>query len=243
MKKILISCGWILLLLPLVTIAGTKTLCNSLSPSRNSVTLKEIAPFTSITLSGLIKVDVSFGDEESIRIEGKDGVEKQVSAKVKGKTLLIRYKAPLGMYLPESIPTVYVTAKTLTSLICSGSGDIKVNGIIKESKLTVVNNGSGSVSFIASVDQLKSTISGSGTIHAAGSASDASILLSGSGQFAGKELKTQTVQATLSGNGNVYIHANKRLDGNISGGGKIYYTGAAEAFERKLGEGKIVHMD
>lgn len=239
MKKIFASFGWILLLLPFLSFAGTRTIFGSANLPLPDTEDRQVSGFHSISSGGSFDVFVKLGNTESLRLEGDNDLFSKIETKVENGDLKIRYKAGVRISGWNKKVSVYVTARSLRSLNVSGSGDMEITGTIKGDKLDTRVSGSGSITLAASVNTFNSSVSGSGEIKAKGSAKNASIQISGSGEFEGKGMQTDKADIKVSGSGSVTIHANTLLNAVVSGSGDIYYSGNPRVNQAKSGSGKI----
>lgn len=202
---------------------------------------REVSGFSGITSSGSYTIFITMGNKESLRLEGDADVLSEIETKVEDGILKIRNKKRMNgwNWNNNGKVNIYITAKSLNSLILSGSGDIKVTGVIKANKLNNTISGSGSISLSIDAEDYVATISGSGKIRAKGVAENVKINLNGSGNFEGNDLRTSVTIARVSGSGNISVSADKNLDAMMSGSGNIRYSGNASVNSVKSGSGSI----
>lgn len=240
MKK-LASFGWILLLLPVLSYAGTKSILNKISSTESRDTeSRNVAGFHSISSGGSFEVYITMSNKESLRLEGDKEQLENVQTKVENGVLKIQYKKSTYFSLRQTKKVkVFITAKELTTIGLSGSGNISVTGALKTGTVSASVSGSGHISFAAKVNHMNATVSGSGGIKANGSATSATITVSGSGTFEGQDLHSQTTEVKISGSGWVKIYAEKSINAKISGSGNLYYSGNASVNLKKSGSGSV----
>lgn len=239
MNRILASFGWIVLLLPFISVAGTKTLLNNIN---NDISIEErqVSNFNGISSSGAYDVYIKMGNTESLKIEGDGDLIKNIETKVEEGTLKIRNsKTSSGWNWNNRKTKIYITAKSLNHLSLSGSGEMELSNTIKTDKLNTSVSGSGSIRLDVTTKIYNAAISGSGKINASGITQSANIAVSGSGEFEGRKLNTKTADIKVSGSGNVYIHADDHLNAHLSGSGNITYSGNAQVNQVKSGSGRI----
>jgi hypothetical protein len=249
MKKLFASFGWILLLLPLISVAGART---AFILNKNSVSdeTRDVSGFHGIASGGSFRVYVVFGQKESLRIEGSEEALREIETVVESGILKIRFKkntrsfwSNLEKNFNYGRVNVYITAIKLNNLSCSGSGNIEVKGALKSPDVQTAVSGSGNISVEVSSDTYSASISGSGNITATGVTTTANIQVSGSGNFRGRDLKTESANAKVSGSGNVDITANNTITAAVSGSGNIRYSGSATKITTtKSGSGKVSRM-
>jgi len=240
MNKLLASFGWILLLLPFISVAGTKTILHSIHTAASSEN-RQVSNFNSISSSGSFDVYIKMGISESLKITGDEDVFENIETKVENGILKIRAKKSInnwGWSSGEKVK-IYITAKSLTDLTLSGSGAVRVEGTIKSSQLNAVVSGSGSMDLNANSLTLNATISGSGSLTASGFAEKTRIVISGSGQFKGQNLKSNIADIKVSGSGGAWIHADEVLNASVSGSGNISYSGNPQVSQSTSGSGRV----
>jgi hypothetical protein len=237
MKTLFASFGWLLLLIPIISVAGSRTILTS---GNTSVEKRSVSNFTGISSSGSYDVFVKMGTTEDLRLEGDEEVIKNIETKVENGILRIRNTKSSGWnWSGREKVRIYITAKALNALSVSGSGDMEVNGVIKSTSLNSQVSGSGSIKATIQVSNFNAAVSGSGGITASGSASVSNLAVSGSGEFEGKNLKTDVTSVKVSGSGNLTVSVEKELNAKLSGSGNIRYSGNPKVNQSKSGSGSI----
>lgn len=238
MKKIFSSFGWILLLLPLISVAGVRT-AFAISKTLVLDEDREVSSFDGVASSGAFDVSIKFGNKESLRLEGDEEIIRDVVTKVENGVLLIHMKKNKSNWNFNRKVKVYIIAKELESLTVSGSGNMIVDGKIKADDFVATVSGSGNLEMNVESDNLTATISGSGKINTWGSAYKTHVAISGSGNFDGKKFETDNADIKVSGSGNASIHAENTLNAALSGSGNVRYSGNARVNLVKSGSGGV----
>lgn len=237
MKKLSIFVASILLTFQNQTISA-ETKINHLSVQQTET--RPVSPFTGILSSGNFNVIVNIGSEQSLRIEADAEDMEDIESLVVNGVLKLRVKNPLNRLARNmGKVNIYITAKSLTALAISGSGSMKIEGLIKGQTLNTSVSGAGSMNFNADVTDFKAVISGSGSMNVAGTGSKAFITVSGSGSFTGKNFHTNTTEIIVSGAGGATIHVENELSAILSGSGNIRYSGDPKVEITKSGSGSI----
>lgn len=249
MKKIFASFGWMLLLLPLISVAGART-AFMFNRSVASEETRSVSGFTGISSGGSFKIYVEFGQRESLRMEGDSDILKEIETQVENGVLKIGFRRNFnnsfwglrnGMNM--SRVTIYITAKRLNTINCSGSGSIEVKGPVRSDNVETTVSGSGKISLTVQSNAYTANISGSGNITASGSAKSATVRVSGSGNFRGRSLTADNADVKVSGSGNVDIIADNAITAAVSGSGNIRYGGnASKIVTNKSGSGNVSRM-
>ncbi len=210
------------------------------SKSSISDETRNVSGFSGISSAGSYNVYITMGNTESLRIEGDSEQVSQIETVVEDGTLKIRNKQRTGGWKNyNGRVNIYINAKSLKSIVLSGSGDIKVSGTVKSPDVSTILSGSGSIALTMNATNYFATISGSGEIEAKGNTENAKINVNGSGDFEGNGLRTSVTRAKMSGSGNISIQADEALDAAMSGSGNIRYGGNASVKSSKSGSGNI----
>jgi hypothetical protein len=223
------------LLLALVGLAVTRV-------SAQSIQTRPVSGFSSLANSGSFTVRVKITGTESVKVTAGADVINEIETVVEGGTLQIRYKHPHEQHNNSGKVEVDVTARSLSGLVCAGSGSVTVDGVVKGHSVDVTLSGSGTISSGVEGSDLHVTISGSGSVNLSGKAGQTKVTLSGSGGLAAKDLSTDVAELMISGSGNTYLTVNKTISGTIVGSGSVTYSGNATVSEvHAVGSGKIRH--
>lgn len=206
---------------------------------------RQVSGFDAVASSGSFNVYIKMGSTESVKVDADASIISEIETVVDGHTLKIRFKDHEGRHQHNyKKADVYVTAKSLNSLVNSGSGSMKVDGTISTDDFKVVLSGSGDMSTSVKSDALHAIISGSGSIKLSGSAGDANFRISGSGQIDGKGLKTVNTEAGITGSGDIFVAVAKRVTAHITGSGNVIYTGNADVINPSYtGSGRVSKAD
>ncbi|MES2416731.1 MAG: head GIN domain-containing protein [Bacteroidota bacterium] len=199
--------------------------------------------FNGVAAGGPINVIITLGNTEGLRFEGDADAIATLISEVKGSILIIRpqnsWTSWARKYENKKI-TAYVSAKMIKSLTMSGSGNMSVTGLVKETGLAATLSGSGSISANVNVNNFNGVISGSGNLNFSGHANDATITISGSGSLTKKGgLAVGSLSTVISGSGSVNINADNKINAVISGSGSVNYSGNASVEKRVVGSGSV----
>ena len=208
--------------------------------SGQSTQNRSVSGFNSIANAGSFSVHVKITGAESLKITADASIIDEIETVVEGGNLEVRFKHPHEQHHYPGRVDVYITAKSLNALTCSGSGSLDVDGALKGSSADVTLSGSGTISSGVASGRLEATISGSGKINLNGSTGKTTVTISGSGEFRAGDLKTDVAEINTTGSGNVHLNVTKSISAEIIGSGNIYYTGTATISKvETIGSGRI----
>jgi hypothetical protein len=186
---------------------------------------REAKNFHGIRVSSAFDVYLVQGTEEAVAVSASD--EKyisRISVEVKNGILeigLVKGKWSLGNRKLKA----YISFKNIDKLNISGACDVKVDGTIKASELTLDLSGASDLHSKLQVDKLTVSMSGASDVNLSGTASNLSIGASGASKFRGFDLSTDFCKASASGASDIRITVNKELSVHASGASDIDYKG------------------
>lgn len=207
---------------------------------------RDVAAFSEIGLNISAKLYLTQGDNQSIRIVGKESTIEDIITEVNGRRLVIRFPNKNMFkrnYNPGKIE-IYITVPDIGALGVSGSGDIDVKDLhARILELAVSGSGNIEIDNLES-KKVKAAISGSGNIHIGkgGVADELAVSISGSGNFNGKGFEAGEVTVRTSGSGNASVKSNGSVTARVAGSGNIYYGGNPSIDASVAGSGKIKKM-
>ena len=213
----------------------------SLNTYAQSGQTRSVSGFSSIESGGPFNVHVKITGTESVRLDIDDDVVNDVKTEVEGGVLKIGFRNNFSLRNHNiKRGDIYVTAKSLSAVANSGSGNLDLDGALTGPNVKVVLSGSGNMRVAVKASALETRISGSGGIHIKGNTESAEFRISGSGEINGTGLTTETLAATISGSGSISITANKTVSARITGSGSVSYSGNATIGEtRYTGSGRV----
>lgn len=187
--------------------------------SGQSVTQRrDLAPVTSVELTGSTVVTVRLGRPQTVLVRGDDNLVGRVTTTVRAGRLAIGTRGSFATTAPMSVGVV---VPSLDALTLSGSGTVVVEGV------------SGA--------HLSLRVPGTGTVRATGAVDRLDVVLSGSGAVQLADLVAQDVTARVEGTGHIAVHATESLVATVTGAGSIVSSGTPQRVEKHLdGAGSIV---
>ena len=210
--------------------------------SAQSTQTRPVAGFSSVANSGSFTVHIKITGTESLKITAGADIINEIETVVEGGTLQIRFKHQHEPHNFNGKVEVDITARSLSGLVCAGSGSVTVDGVLKGHSADVTLSGSGTISAAIESADLHVTISGSGSVNLSGKAGQTKVTLSGSGKLAAKDLSTDVADLMIAGSGNTWLTVNKTISGTIVGSGNVTYSGNGTVSGiHAVGSGKIRH--
>jgi hypothetical protein len=237
--------GWIwaiwLMSLAMTTLGQDKAVFND----PNAV-VREVDDFDAIVISGAIELIFMQGPEHKVAIGAgdPDDVEK-ISTETRNGKLYIKYRNGDNWWQNQWNTMgrkfkAYVSAPRMREISTSGSGSIRILGLLKAEGFKLDVSGSGNVIGEIEADEFEMDQSGSSNIRLSGKVGRASVQCSGSGNIQSSDLLIDYLDIDISGSGNAELWVNRELSAQISGSGNIRYKGDGSIKNMSVsGSGKI----
>jgi len=184
---------------------------------------REVSGFDEISFSGIGKLIIEQGDEESLRVEADDNVIGLIETGVRGDRLHIGFKRGFNI-VPTATVRFYLTVKDLKRIDLSGVGDIECD-FLKTDDMEFSISGSGDIDFTIEAETIEIDVSGLGNINLAGKVDYHRVQISGSGKYDAEELESNDCEIEVSGLGSATVNVTDDLDIVINGVGNVYYKG------------------
>jgi len=192
---------------------------------------RHLSGFNAISVSGSYDVYITQGATESVKVEAPDDELNRIVTEVQNGVLKIYNKkgswSDWGWNNNHKKAVVYVSIKDINSIVISGSGNVYFKDGITANAFKLRLSGSADVLGKLNAKTLEATISGSGNIKISGRADNATVGVSGSGDYSAKELVTVSTSIHVSGSGDASVNASQKIDASVSGSGDVRYTGGA----------------
>jgi len=225
--------------LSIALLAVVLVITASFKASAQTEQTKQVSDFNTISAAGPFNIHVKMDGTESLKLSAPAEIINDIEVVVEKNKLNIGFKEN-SVWNYNGKVDVYITAKALSSLSVTGSGEMTVEGTLSSADLNFVISGSGHITTTVKSNNLTATITGSGTMNVDGSTESAHLVVTGSGRYNAKELKTNTANVTLTGSGNAHITADKALSATITGAGQLVYSGNASVTDiRTAGTGRV----
>lgn len=188
------------------------------------------------------KLYITQGESQEVVIEAQDNVFQNLNKTAENGTWEIEFDKPVRNMKQVNI---YVTVNTLKAVGVDGSGYVKAENQFTElDKLQLDINGSGAIEMDALMQECITNIVGSGMITLNGQSDKLACNIDGSGKIEAFSAPTQSAKINLVGSGIIETDAEKTLDINIEGSGKVFYRGQAQITNLSVeGSGKAVKKD
>jgi hypothetical protein len=204
---------------------------------------KRIEAFTKVIVEdGLDVTLLNNPFQNKIAITADANLHQIIDSEISNGVLTIKIKDGIEIINKTENFKVSITSKDIESFTIKGNSNLVGTGVNEILKLSLINEGSGSVNLKVKTDELKAVNNGSGTITAEGSSNLVSIKNAGSGNTNLDTVSTFFLEVDSSGSGNVYTNAVNGIDGTLSGSGNIYYKNTKTVNIETTGSGQVLRQ-
>ena len=200
---------------------------------------RELSSFDAIKVGCAIKLHLSQGDQQSVKVETDENLQSRIITKVSNGTLNLECNNVQNATKMD----VYVTAVKLNSLDASGaskvygetpvksdvfglytSGASKVNMDIDAGIFNNETSGAANNTINLTAKSANTEVSGAGNLTLKGTAEKHKTEVSGAGNLKAMEFISDYTDAEVSGAGSAKIMARKQIKADLSGAGSLTYV-------------------
>ena len=211
--------------------------------------IRELESFSSISMRGIGKLNISQGGKQSVSLEGDAIAISRITTTVNNGKLIIDVgrdwveKISAGFdFLTTNDVVIEIIVKDLDELEIAGAADVLVESL-KTDDLNLKMIGASNVKVKElSANTLKSEIPGAGKLTVDGKVTDQVIVLTGAGNFSGHKLKSKTAKVSLTGVGSTQLWVTGELDATITGVGSVEYYGNPRVKQSVTMLGKVTSL-
>ena len=198
-----------------------------------------VTPFTQIDCR-LGEVEIVQGDRETLTITADDNILPRIIAEVRDRTLYLYPEKNIS--LMSSPIHIRVQVRELDGLIVSGSVKASAENL-RADRFYLEGSGSTQVE-IASLlaNKLQVQMEGSSQLDLSGEVTHQQVQFSGSSEYDGSDLESQTTQLDLSGSSNVKIWAARSLEAQLDGSAQVKYYGNPRVSQDVLGAAQLQRL-
>ena len=236
MKKIIIAFFALLTATPII---AQKTFNDANAEKRS------LGDFNGIEVGTGIELWLSEGSSNEVAVSASDTESRdRIVTKVDNGILKIHYDSKIGAVNRRNENKklrAYVSYKTLEHLKANTGAEVKLNNVLKSNKLDIEANTGALIDGEINVGSLTVNQHTGSKITLAGTAGTVKLEGHTGSKFKGEQMITVDCSVSVHSGAQVYIHANKSLEGKANSGGLIRYKGNATRIDIKTGSGGSVN--
>ena len=200
---------------------------------------RPFADFERIVLAGEGGVLFGTGSDGLVEVETDDNLLVHIRTDVSGDTLTISTEPWIDID-PTSGVIYRLGCPSVTAVVLSGAGSIDLAGCATNDRLEIELLGAGTIGAPAlEVSALQASLPGAGRIAATGRTERLDVVLTGTGNFDGGDLRADIASVDSLGVGMTTLWVTTELDVSINGVGGVRYFGEPVVDSTVTGVGSI----
>lgn len=200
--------------------------------------------YEKVSVSGSFDVELVYGTEGKLKLEGEENLLPYIETEVKGGNLKIKVQKGYSIRVSRGKKLlVSVPFKDINSVSLAGSGDVVSKNTIKARSFHTSLAGSGDIVLDVEANNVTMKVAGSGDLTVTGTTDNLETRLAGSGDIHAYKLKAKDVDVKLAGSGDIRIYAQESLKARVSGSGDISYRGKPSKEDTKVAGSGSISMD
>ena len=197
----------------------------------------DLGEISGLSLSTSADVFLKQGSTREIKVSGQENILDNLELTNEFSVFTITNK--VGVRKSEPVK-IYVTLPMIDLIRIAGSGDVQmVNHFSNLKDLTVRITGSGDIVADLDGEKVVAVVTGSGNISLTGKAGALDLTIRGSGDISAREFRVHDANVLVKGSGDVAVHVDGTLKGQVSGSGNIGYLGEPSVSFHESGSGEI----
>jgi len=197
-----------------------------------------VGSFTGINIVGEYVVVYRQAQENSITVRMQENLFNYFNTTIENGILRV-YSDRNFRTTNENTPRIYVYAPYLSLAAFAGSAQLENWDIVRTTNLHVSVSGAASGNLPLEADNVEINIAGAGSIDVTGTADTARISIAGAGDVDASGLQTRAAWADIAGAGTIEIAVSDTLDATISGTGNVWYVGNPQVNRSVAGIGRV----
>lgn len=187
---------------------------------------RTLPPFSRLSVSQSIEVELVKGAEEKAEITSEDIDLEDILTEVSGDKLRIHLDGWNRGW--NGRIKIVLTYRELEAVSVGASASVTGVETIEAATFYAEASSSGRMSLVVNCSRLDIDVSSSGRLKLRGKATTQEIDGSSSGNYDGFEVESEIVRADVSSSGRVGVSVSKELRAEVSSSGRVTYKGTPE---------------
>jgi hypothetical protein len=201
--------------------------------------VRAVSPFERVAIDAPASLLITQGAVESLVVEAERHVLPLLRTRVDNGTLVIGVVGSLQTALPIRMR---VTMRTLALLRADGSADVRI-GTLRTPALSLQLAGSSQTRMAElSADRFEPEVAGSSEMSVQrGQVQHQQVRVSDAARYNAAGLRSRETRIDVRGSGQALVHAEHRLDAQLSDSARLGYSGAPQLTQRVRDAAELQH--
>ena len=200
---------------------------------------RKVSGFTGIDVSGGFSVEITQGNNESVRLEAEENLLDNIKTEVRDGVLRIYNDRSLSSTKGMK---AYITVKQLDKIEIRGGVKVVGKSTFKTNTMKLDMSGGSKVTLAVDAKQVRADMSGASKVELTGKTEELTMEMSGASNVDASELIARDVRVGASGASKVKVHADKMLHIDASGASAVYYKGSPSITSETSAAAKISRL-
>lgn len=201
---------------------------------------RQVGQFDNISVQDGIDLFLRQGSTTSVKVKANDDIIDNISTKVEGNTLILKYDKKVKSWGKNVQQKVYITVNDLEKLSASGGSDVATEAFNLDN-FSVSASGGSDLELNLTVKELTLACSGGSDTNLKGSADKLEVRSSGGSDLNAQSFKAKDCKISASGGADAHIYVSGNLTMTASGASDIYYSGSPNVLSQKTSGGADIH--
>lgn len=204
---------------------------------------RKVSNFSGISVQESIKVELTYGENESVEVFADEDYIDRVETEVKGDILHISMKGNNWNGWNKHI-LVKVTAKQINAIKASSSASLTTQNLIETDHLKINASSSAKIKVAFKAEKASCRASSSSTVNLKGNTKQLHAHVSSSASILAEGLKASKIDADASSSGKIIVNPQDELVAHASSSGSIKYLGKPMVLDASTSSsGKVKRAD
>jgi len=199
---------------------------------------RNLSSFDKLKVSSEVKVFLSKGFEEKIKIVATGLELSDIETTISAKTLLIELSR--GLHIDASVE-LYLTYKEIREITVGASGKVSVQNQLTGDKIVLNANTNGELTAELNLKTVDIRVGQGGLIRISGKTGSIDAKVSTGGIFSALDIQSDSTYVNINSAGMAKVNALFLLDAKVRSGGTLTYNGSPKVCNIKTGIGTSVY--
>jgi hypothetical protein len=200
---------------------------------------RKLPPFDKLNVSSEVKVFMTKGNEEKVKIVATNISLSDIETSVNGKTLQIELSR--GIHIDANVE-LYLTFKEIRDIKVGASGSISIQSPLVGDKVVLKASTNGQLESELNLKTVDVKVGEGGVVRLSGKTGSIDAKISTGGIISALELQSDSTYVRVGSAGVAKITAVYLLDAVIRTGGTLTYSGKPKESKIKKGIGATVNL-
>ncbi|MFO7723605.1 MAG: head GIN domain-containing protein [Bacteroidales bacterium] len=200
----------------LVVLSFIACLVSNTTNAQTVAQVRQVSPFSFITISGTAKVELSQGEAYGVVVEASEADQDLITVAPFGKGDVLRINAKGGQDAK-----IVVTAPALSGVKVTEASGLSGKGVFSQEKFKIEATGATTVDLDLAVVELQTDLSGAAVATIKGTTETLNLNLSGASHARMDSLQIKSAMVNASGASSGKLNVSDKVEGKVTGAATV----------------------